>query len=98
MAVLNSAFYRFLHIEPARLPALRQELLARCRALDLKGTVLLAPEGVNAMLAGAEAAVDEATEAIRAALGTHAFEAKRSGSETQPYIRMKVKLKKEIIP
>jgi UPF0176 protein len=94
--VLNIAAYKFAHLD-ARAP-LREELLAACRALGLKGTILLAPEGINLFLAGAEANI----RAIQARLGEMpAFadlQYKESTSQFQPFAKMLVKLKREIVP
>ena len=52
-----ASFYIFRELDG--LDALRDEMEAACAARDLKGTVLLAPEGVNAVLAGAQSAIEE---------------------------------------
>ncbi|HET6829146.1 MAG TPA: sulfurtransferase [Ramlibacter sp.] len=87
-SVLNVSAYRFALIDDPH--ALRQELLERARSLDLKGTILLATEGVNLFLAGAP-------EAVRSIVAFLQLEAKESWSATQPFRRMLVKLKREII-
>lgn len=86
--VLNVAAYRF---EPVADPhALREILLERARSLALKGTILLAEEGMNLFLAGEPAAVRE----FMAALG---LEGKESWSAVQPFRKLLVKVKGEII-
>ena len=50
MNIVNIAAYRFVSLDD--LPRLRTELKGRCLSLQLKGTVLLAPEGINLFLAG----------------------------------------------
>ena len=93
--VLNIAAYHFADIvEPA---ALREQLRARCEAAGLKGSVLVAPEGLNLFLAGAEDAVESVLDFVRAQRGFSDLRVKRSWSVHVPFARLKVKLKKEII-
>ena len=93
--ILNIAAYRFVPIEDGQ--ALREALRARTHALALKGTILLAPEGINLFVAGTEAAVREFLQELRADARFADLEAKESWSESQPFRRMLVKLKREII-
>ncbi len=93
--VLNVSAYRFVDLDD--LPARRERLLALCLAQGLKGTVLLAPEGINLFLAGTEPAVQTVLAALRADPALAGLEAKLSYSERQPFGRMKVKIKREII-
>jgi UPF0176 protein len=94
--ILNIAAYRFVEIaEPARL---RDALRERCAALNLKGTILLAPEGINLFLAGAEQSVRLfVSEALRADPRFAPIEIKESWSDAVPFQRIKIKLKKEIV-
>ncbi|THD07933.1 sulfurtransferase [Rhodanobacter lindaniclasticus] len=95
MNVVNIAAYRFVALDD--LPALRERVREHAEALALKGTVLLAPEGINLFLAGTRAA----TDAFMAWLGEDArlagMEAKQSLSDTVPFGRLRVRLKREII-
>jgi len=87
-SVLNVSAYRF---EPIADPhALRETLLERARSLDLKGTILLATEGINLFLAGAPHAVRAFVESLQ-------IEAKESWSDEQPFRKLLVKVKREII-
>lgn len=92
---LNISGYRFAHL--TNLPAMRDSLLACCNAQNLKGTILLSPEGINAFLAGSREGVEAAMNLIRSYPGLEGFVGKESFSETQPFRRMLVRLKKEII-
>ncbi len=94
--ILNIAAYKFAPLD--NLAALRAQLRASCERLALRGTILLAPEGINLFLAGAAEAVEMLLVELRAIAGLEALEVKRSASDTQPFGRMLVKLKKEIIP
>ena len=93
--ILNIAAYHFVEI--ADPPALREQLHARCDALGLKGTVLVAGEGINLFLAGP-------VEGIRAFLAECRNDprfadiaVKFSESDRIPFRRLRVRLKKEII-
>jgi len=99
MNVVNLAAYQFVSLN--QLPELQATLLARCTELGLRGTILLAPEGLNLFIAGPR----EATDGLVCYLRTDpifngqfaALQFKESLSKTQPFRRMRVKLKKEII-
>ncbi len=93
--VVNIAAYRFAALE--QLPALRSELLAFCRARGLRGTILLSGEGINLFVAGDAVAVDELLARLRGVPGLEQLEAKYSHTTHQPFRRMLVRLKKEII-
>jgi len=92
---LNIAAYRFVAIDDA--PALRDRVRAQAAALGLKGTVLLAAEGINLVLAGAA----DALHGFMAWLGEDArfagLEVKESWSGAPPFGRLLVKVKPEII-
>lgn len=94
-AVLNIAGYRFVDLDG--LPALAARLRQAADDADLKGTVLLAEEGINLMLAGAAEGVAQWLAAARAEAGLADLDVKRSWSATQPFQRLKVKLKREIV-
>ena len=93
--VLNVSAYLFVPLPDAA--ALREPLLARARALDLKGTILLAEEGINLFLAGQADAVRTLLAELRADPRLAPLQAKESWSETVPFARMLVKYKREII-
>ena len=95
MRFLNVAGYRFVPIDD--LAILRERLRGACLAAGLRGTVLLAPEGINLFLAGLPDMVDAWLVALRDDARFAGLEVKRSWSEHQPFNRMLVKLKKEII-
>ncbi|MCH7225188.1 pseudouridine synthase [Verrucomicrobiaceae bacterium E54] len=76
---------------------MRTRLLRLCRDQDLKGTILLAPEGINLFVAGRHNAVEELVYAIRTIPGLRDLQPKYSESDEQPFTRMLVRLKKEII-
>lgn len=93
--ILNIAAYHFVPIEdPATVVAQVREL---AEAGDLRGTVLVAGEGINIFLAGAESAIRVFLDTLRSDPRFADITVKESSSRTQPFARLKVKLKKEII-
>lgn len=95
MSICNIAAYKFVNLTD--LPSLQRTLAARAAALALKGTILLAPEGINLFLAGTRTALSEFLAALRADARFADIEAKESPSHNTPFKRLRVRLKKEII-
>lgn len=90
-----AAFYRFTPFaDPA---ALRAPLLRLCLAQGLTGTILLAPEGINATVAGTEAAVGAVLSHVRALPGCEGLEPRISRAGSVPFGRIRVRLKREIV-
>jgi len=93
--ILNIATYRFVAIDdPA---AVKASLLPSARALGLRGTILLAPEGINLFLAGAETAVRSFMALLDDDRRFAGLDIKESWSDEVPFKRMKIKLKREIV-
>ncbi|MBX9743291.1 MAG: sulfurtransferase [Chthoniobacterales bacterium] len=92
---INLSCYHFLVLE--NLPQLREQLRNLCHALNLKGTILLAPEGINFFVAGRREATDQLMTELRTILELPHLTAKESESDKQPFRRMLVKVKQEII-
>jgi UPF0176 protein len=94
-----AAFYQFAALPDFR--ALREPLRAICAGLGLKGSVLLAQEGINGTVAGTPDSIDALVgELQRGALfggRLDNLELKFSEAATMPFGRMKVRLKKEIV-
>jgi len=95
MNIINIAAYRFVTLTD--LPELRVQLKEKCLTLDLKGTILLAPEGINLFLAGTREHISEFIEFLTQDERFTEMEFKESPSSHRPFNRMLVKLKKEII-
>ncbi len=93
--VTNLAAYRF--VELSGLKELREELLALCKEAGLRGTILLSVEGVNLFVAGSADGVSRLLARLRELPGLEDFEGKISESDDQPFRRMLVRIKKEII-
>ncbi|MDB5941070.1 MAG: hypothetical protein JWQ13_636 [Ramlibacter sp.] len=101
-ALLHTAFYKFTRLAQPEAVAARLRQLVSPQIDGLTGSVLVAAEGINGMLAGTPQAVDRIEEALlhdTAFVG--AFDGmgfKRSACTTRPFARMKVHVKKEIVP
>lgn len=95
MTMLNIAAYRFVALDD--LPQLRAAFRARAEALGLKGTILVAPEGINLFLAGAVASVEAFLQTLLADTRFASARIKRSWSAAQPFRRLLVKIKREIV-
>ena len=93
--VVNIAGYRFADM-PDR-DELRQPFRDLCQELSLKGTILLAHEGINFFLAGSQTSIDSFIEYLEADARFTEIPLKVSFSDYQPFRRMNVRLKKEII-
>ena len=93
--ILNISCYLFVSLPDAA--ALRERLQARASGLGIKGTVLIAEEGINLFLAGTADAVRAWVAELRADTRFATLTPKESWSETQPFQRLKVKVKPEII-
>jgi len=90
-----AALYHFTRLEdPA---TLRQPLAAFCCARGIKGTLLLAREGINGTVAGPASAIDELLAHLTSKPEFAALKAKFSHAPEMPFHRMKVRLKKEIV-
>jgi len=93
---INISAYKFVPIEdPA---AVKADLLPKCKSLQLKGTILVSLEGINMFVAGTRAAIDEFLTHIETTYPDfNDLPVKESLSDRQPFSRMLVRLKKEII-
>ena len=90
-----AALYHFARFaDPA---ALRSGLLAVCLENGVKGSLLLAPEGINGTIAGSREGVDAVLARVRVLPGCAGVEWKESAADSMPFGRMKVRLKKEIV-
>lgn len=93
---VNVAAYKF--VELCDRDELRKVLLKAAKAADLKGTVLLAPEGINLFVSGQRDAIDQFMAYLTADDRFADIEVKESQGDRQPFNRMLVRLKREIIP
>ncbi len=90
-----AAMYKFVRLPDFEL--IQPKLLAFCREQNIKGTLLLAEEGINGTVVGSRKAIDALLDFLKSDQRLSTLEHKESLSEELPFHRMKVKLKKEIV-
>lgn len=90
-----TALYHFTRFDDPE--ALQGPLYERFSDLGIKGTILLAKEGVNGTIAGTPEAMEKAEKALRALPGCADMVVKYSHADAMPFLRLKVRLKKEIV-
>lgn len=93
--ILNAAAYHFTPIDDP--DALARDVRTRAEAAALRGTVLVAGEGLNLFLAGDEGAIRGFIDRLRSDQRFAGLQVKFSRSRAQPFARLKVKVKPEII-
>jgi UPF0176 protein len=94
-AIINLSCYKFAPL--GELEGWRVRLQEVAKEHDLKGTILLAPEGINFFIAGTKPQLEAILRVIRSIPGLENVLPKESPSSEQPFKRMLVKIKKEII-
>ena len=92
---LVAALYHFARFP--RFESVRDSLFKLCQEQGVKGTLLLAAEGINGTIAGTDAGVQTVLSYLRAQPEFASLEHKESRASKMPFVRMKVKLKKEIV-
>ncbi len=90
-----TALYKFVAFDAPS--ALREPLYEALSELGIKGTILLATEGINGTIAGPADAMEKALDVICALPGCANLEWKDSHSDNMPFLRLKVRLKTEIV-
>ncbi|MFM7365244.1 MAG: rhodanese-related sulfurtransferase [Cuspidothrix sp.] len=93
--IVVAALYKFVSLPDYR--ELQAPLLSFCQSQKIKGTLLLAQEGINGTIAGHRQQIDAVLAFLRADSRFADLEHKESYTETPPFERMKVRLKKEIV-
>jgi UPF0176 protein len=76
---------------------MKDEIKAACDDVELKGTILLAEEGINATISGGKNAIDKTFDFLRSDYRLKDLTWKESAAEYQPFSKMKVRLKREIV-
>jgi RluA family pseudouridine synthase len=94
-AVVNIAAYKFLPLPD--LKSRRSRLQELCAEVELKGSILLSPEGINLFVAGGEQPIERLLAELRSWPGLAGLQPKISHTDHQPFRRMLVRIKKEII-
>ena len=90
-----AALYQFTALPDYR--DLKPSLLTMCDLLEIKGTILLAQEGINGTVSGSPDAISSLLAYLRKDPRLADLEAKFSEADSSPFYRMKVRLKKEIV-
>jgi UPF0176 protein len=93
--IVVAALYRFVGLPDYR--ELREPLLRECLEAGIRGTLLLASEGINGTIAGSRGGIDQVLSWLRRDPRLAHLEHKESYDDHMPFYRMKVKLKKEIV-
>lgn len=95
LPITVAALYRFAAFaDPA---SMREPLFAKCEELGIKGTLLLAREGLNGTIAGTDNAIGAIIDHLRALPDCADLEVKYSHAAKMPFIRLKVRVKQEIV-
>ena len=95
MSQVIAAFYKFVSLEDYQ--NRRQPLLNLCQQHNIKGTILLASEGINGTIAGTRSSIDTILDHLRSDPCFADLEHKESTATKPPFDRLKVRLKQEIV-
>jgi len=93
--IVVAALYKFVSLEDFK--EIQPCLLEKCQAAGTKGTLLLAREGINGTIAGSREGIDDVLAYLRSDERLADLDWKESYCEANPFYRMKVRLKKEIV-
>lgn len=96
MTQVVATFYKFVRL--ADFAQQQDVLLSYCREQEIKGTILLAEEGINGTIAGSRSAIDAVLAFLRSDPRLADLEHKESYTDLPPFDRLKVRLKQEIVP
>ncbi|MGL5074843.1 MAG: rhodanese-related sulfurtransferase, partial [Waterburya sp.] len=95
MSYLIVTFYKFVTL--SELETKQAEILALCRKNEIQGTIILAKEGINGTIAGKDEAIATVLAHLRTIPGLTDLEHKKSTFQKSPFVRLKVKIKSEIV-
>jgi UPF0176 protein len=93
--IIVATFYKFVALPDFQ--EMQQPLLEYCQAQEIKGTILLAKEGINGTIAGTRQSIDNTLAYLRSLSTFSDLEHKESTASHLPFARLKIKLKKEIV-
>lgn len=93
--IIVATFYKFVSLP--NFQEIQQPLLEYCQSQNIKGTILLAKEGINGTIAGTRQSIDHTLAYLRSHLPFSDLEHKESTATDLPFARLKVRLKKEIV-
>ena len=92
---LVAALYKFSSISKPK--ELQDEIRSQLKELSIYGTILVGEEGLNGTIAGTHKKINEAVKYIKSIQGFSNLDIKFSQSQENPFVRLKIKLKKEIV-
>ncbi|MEM7759715.1 MAG: rhodanese-related sulfurtransferase [Cyanobacteria bacterium P01_A01_bin.40] len=95
MSYLIATFYKFVNIYD--LEAKKAQILAWCISKQVKGTIILAEEGINGTISGSREAIADILKTLQTLPELADLESKESTSDNMPFARLKVKIKPEIV-
>lgn len=95
LPIVVAALYKFVALEDFE--AIQPDILSFCQSQNIKGTLLLASEGINGTIAGERENIDAVLNYLKNDSRLVDLEHKESYVDEMPFLRMKVKLKKEIV-
>jgi UPF0176 protein len=95
MTYLIATFYKFANI--CDLEAKQGQILTWCSSQQVKGTIILAAEGINGTIAGSEKAIASVLDNLRSLPNLADLESKESTAKKRPFAKLKVKIKSEIV-
>ncbi|MBE9058975.1 rhodanese-related sulfurtransferase [Sphaerospermopsis sp. LEGE 08334] len=93
--IVVAALYKFVSLPDYQ--ELQAPLLSFCQQHQIKGTILLAKEGINGTIAGSRSGIDKVLGFLRSDARLADLEHKESYTDTPPFEKMKVRLKREIV-
>lgn len=95
MTYLIASFYKFVNLSD--LEVKKKQILTLCQEKQIKGTIILAEEGINGTIAGIREAIADILHALKSIPQLVDLEHKESTSTKPPFVRLKVKIKPEIV-
>lgn len=93
--VVITTFYHFINLSDVE--TIKEPLLSFCKKENLKGTILLANEGINSTISGSREAINSLYQYLNQQIGIKNLIYKESFNQKQPFFKMKVNLKREIV-
>lgn len=96
--IINISGYKFITLPESALEPIREEILPKAIELGIEGTIILSPEGINIQLAGSRESIDRYTALLQSYEYFADIWLKESQTDYIPFEKMRVKIKKYIIP
>lgn len=93
--IVVATFYKFVSLD--NLQDIKEQIMYCCNNCKVKGTILIAHEGINGTVAGSRESIDRIINYLDHDSRFAGIEHKESACESMPFYRMKVKIKKEIV-